>query len=163
MPVEIERKFLLAHDGWRAEVARSRRIAQGYLVATGGASSIRVRVSGEDARLNIKAAVVGAARAEYDYGIPLADAAEMLERLSVGRIDKTRHFIERDGLVWEIDEFHADNDGLIVAEVELPAIDTVIPRPDWLGREVTEAARYYNHALSLRPFRDWSEVERDGA
>lgn len=162
MPLEIERKFLLAHDGWRAEVQRARRIAQGYLVATGGATSIRVRVSGEDARLNIKAAVVGAARAEYDYAIPLADASEMLENLSVGRIDKTRHFIEREGLVWEIDEFHADNQGLIVAEVELPAVDTVIHRPDWLGREVTEAARYYNHALSLRPYRDWSETERDG-
>lgn len=163
MPLEIERKFLLAHDGWRTEVQRSRRIAQGYLVADGGKSSVRVRVSGEDARLNIKAAVVGAARAEYDYAIPLADAEEILATLAVGRIEKTRHYIERDGLVWEIDEFHGENAGLVVAEVELPHADAVVVRPDWLGAEVTDDARYYNHALSMKPYRDWAEADRHGA
>lgn len=162
MPLEIERKYRLAHDGWRADVQRSRRMVQGYLVAGGGTSSIRVRVAGDDARLNIKAAVVGAARAEYDYAVPMADALEILETLSVGRIDKTRHFIERDGLVWEIDEFHGDNAGLVVAEVELHAEDQAIVRPDWLGAEVTDQARYYNHALSLRPYSCWTAVERDG-
>ncbi len=162
MPLEIERKFLIAHDGWRAEVSRARPIAQGYLVATGGKASIRVRVSGEDARLNIKAAQVGAARAEYDYPVPLEEAREMLASLTVGRIEKTRHIVERDGLVWEIDEFHHDNEGLVVAEVELSTVDQAIPRPDWLGPEGTAQARCYNHQLSLRPFARWSEAERRG-
>lgn len=162
MPLEIERKFLLAHDGWRREVQRARPIAQGYLVGTGGRASIRVRVSGEDARLNIKAAQVGAARAEYDYAVPLDEAQEILATLAVGRIEKTRHIIERDGLTWEIDEFHLENAGLVVAEVELSAVDQVFVRPDWLGSEVTEAERYYNHQLSLRPYAQWSEAERRG-
>lgn len=162
MPIEIERKYLLAHDGWRGEVTRSRRIAQGYLVGQGGKASVRVRVSGDEGRLNIKAAVVGSARAEYDYGIPLDEARTILDTLTVGTIDKTRHFIERDGLVWEIDEFHGANAGLIVAEVELDREDQVIVSPDWLGREVTQQARFYNHALSQRPYDQWGEQEQRG-
>lgn len=162
MPLEIERKFLLRSDAWRSEVGRARRMAQGYLVNTGGRTSIRVRVAGDDARLNIKAAVVGAARAEFDYPVPLTDAQEMLDTLSVGRVEKTRHFIERDGLIWEIDEFHLENEGLVVAEVELTSVDQAIITPDWLGSEVTALSRYYNHQLALRPFSQWSQTERGG-
>ena len=162
MPLEIERKFLVSSDAWRHEVQRARRMAQGYLVSDGGRTSIRVRVAGDEARLNIKAAVVGAARAEFDYAVPLADAREMLDTLSVGRVEKTRHYIERDGLVWEIDEFHHDNAGLVVAEVELARVDQAIPRPDWLGAEVTEQHRHYNHQLALRPYVRWDAAERHG-
>tara|TARA_R110001599_G_scaffold127379_3_gene300714 strand:+ start:472 stop:963 length:492 start_codon:yes stop_codon:yes gene_type:complete len=162
MPLEIERKYLLASDAWRREVCRRQPMAQGYLVGVGGKASIRVRVAGDEARLNIKAAVVGAARAEYDYGIPLAEGQTLLATLTVGTVEKTRHYVERDGLTWEIDEFHGDSDGLIVAEVELEAEDQAITRPDWLGAEVTDKSRYYNHALSQRPYCQWSEAEQRG-
>lgn len=180
MATEIERKFLLASDAWRREVRFSVLMRQGYLGGSEGRSSIRVRVQGEpmpgpgdtrqrpltvhgrvvpdaEARLNIKAAVVGRARAEYDYAVPMADAQQMLDTLCIGLVDKTRHYVERDGLTWEIDEFSGANAGLVVAEVELEADDQVIVRPDWLGEEVTDQRRYYNHALSLQPFRAWPE------
>ncbi len=162
MPLEIERKYLLASDAWRREVSRSKTMSQGYLVGQGGKASIRVRVAGDEARLNIKAAVVGASRAEYDYGIPLDEGQTLLATLTVGTVEKTRHFVERDGLLWEIDEFHGDSAGLVVAEVELASEDQHIPKPDWLGAEVTDKPRYYNHALSQRPYGQWSDAEQRG-
>ncbi|MGQ0618845.1 MAG: CYTH domain-containing protein [Panacagrimonas sp.] len=155
MALEIERKFLLAHQGWRMEVARSVAFRQGYLSGGDGRASVRVRLEGEQARLNIKAAVLGRARAEYEYDIAPADAIEMLETLCVGRVDKARHYVEREGFTWEIDEFHGDNQGLVVAEIELEGENQEFPRPDWLGREVTDERRYYNHSLALHPYRSW--------
>lgn len=160
MPLEIERKFLLRHDGWRREVARSIPMRHGYLTQLGSRASVRVRVEGAVGKLNIKAAVVGAARAEYEYEIPAAEAEEVLSTLCSGLILKTRHYIERDGLTWEIDVFEGDNAGLVVAEVELEAVDQEFFRPDWVGTEVTEQQRYYNQALAKRPYREWSEAER---
>lgn len=155
MSVEIERKFLVRGDGWRALVRRSEEMEQGYLVAPGGRASVRVRITGAQARLNIKAAVVGPARAEYDYPLPLADARQMLDTLCVGRLRKVRHFVEIDGVVIEVDEFADDNSPLVVAEIELPAVDAPFPRPEWLGEEVTDDARYYNHHLAMHPYRQW--------
>lgn len=161
MGIEIERKFLVAGDGWRSAVTRSTALRQGYLVERGGRSSVRVRIGGDEARLNIKAAIVGAARAEYDYALPLAEAREILDTLCVGGIDKTRHFVDAGGrLVWEIDEFHGANAGLVVAEIELDHEEQPFSRPDWLGAEVTAHARYYNHALALNPYRDWTDADR---
>ena len=91
MPVEIERKFLVVGEAWRARATRAVALRQGYLVGTGGRASVRVRIGGDEARLNVKAAVIGAARAEYDYPLPLADAQEMFDRLCVGRVEKVRH------------------------------------------------------------------------
>lgn len=156
MPLEIERKFLLADERWRPDVARSCRMRQGYLGGTEGRASMRVRIQQAAAHLNIKAAVIGAARAEYEYAIPLSDAEEILDRLCVGRIDKTRHYVERDGLTWEIDEFHGDNEGLVVAEIELGHEQQEFARPAWLGREVTQLQRYYNHSLALKPYKTWA-------
>lgn len=155
MALEIERKFLLVSDAWRAEAVRSRPMVQGYLGVPGGRASIRVRLDGAEARLNIKAAVVGAARAEYDYPLPVVDAREIFDHLAIGKIEKTRHYVERAGHVWEIDEFAGDNAGLVVAEIELRSVDEAFERPPWLGKEVTRDARYYNHALALRPWRTW--------
>ncbi|TAM11299.1 MAG: CYTH domain-containing protein [Nevskiaceae bacterium] len=156
MPVEIERKFLMKDDGWRAVVQHSRRMVQGYLAGPGGKASMRVRISGTEARFNIKAAVVGAVRAEYDWPVPLAEAAEILATLAVGRVEKTRHYAAAgNGRTWEIDEFDGDNAGLVVAEIELGSLDEAFERPAWLGREVTDDARYYNHALALQPWRSW--------
>lgn len=155
MALEIERKFLVRGDGWRGAVHASRRMRQGYLGAEGGKASVRVRVDDLDARLNIKAAVVGSARAEYDYPMPREDALEILRTLCIGVVEKTRHLLHHDGSLWEIDEFEGDNAGLIVAEIELDSVDADFARPDWLDEEVTDKQRYYNHALSMHPYRQW--------
>jgi adenylate cyclase len=160
MPIEIERKFLLLNDDWRAEASRSIAMRQGYLSEGGGRASMRVRVEGALGKLNIKAAVAGAARAEFEYDIPLSEAEEMLATLCGGLILKRRHYVDRDGLTWEIDLFEGANAGLVVAEVELSSVDQEFPRPIWLGLEVTAEQRYYNHALSKRPYAEWSEIEQ---
>ena len=160
MPTEIERKFMVQGEGWRAEVSRSIPMRQGYLAELGGRASVRVRLEGAEARLNIKAAVVGAARAEYEYDIPSAEAEEILATLCSGLVLKTRHYVERDGLTWEIDVFEGANAGLVVAEVELCTVEQEFPRPAWLGRELTDEQRYYNHALAKRPYAEWSRDER---
>jgi len=168
MGIEIERKYLLAGDGWRTHVSRSQRMEQGYLVdaaafEAGLAScSVRVRIAGEDARLNVKSARRGITRDEYEYPLPPGDARAMLETLCRGRVVKTRHYVEVAGWMFEIDEFHGDNEGLVLAEIELPAADAVHPRPSWLGREVSELPRYYNVHLIARPFAQWTAAERAG-
>jgi len=155
MGLEIERKFLLRSDAWRRQVTRSLPMRQGYLAGEGGKASVRVRLEGKEARMNIKAAVVGSARAEYDWPVPAEDAREILDTLCVGRVEKVRHYVEHGGLTWEIDEFGGANAGLIVAEVELRAVDQAFERPDWLGAEVTDDRRYYNHHLALHPYSTW--------
>ena len=166
MAIEIERKFLLANDGWRAGIERSEPIAQGYLVGAqalrdGTArASVRARLAGTQAWLNIKAARLGIERAEFEYPIPVDDARDLLATLCDGVLEKTRHHVRVDGVLFEVDEFAGDNRGLIVAEVELPAVDTPFPRPPWLGREVSTLARYYNVNLIAHPYRQWSPAER---
>lgn len=160
MALEIERKFLVATDAWRREVSRAVEMRQGYLSGEGCRASVRVRIENQRAALNIKAAIVGSVRAEYEYDIPLADGRALLDTLCVGRIEKVRSYVERDGLIWEIDEFLNDNAGLVVAEIELQAVDQVFERPSWLGREVTDERRYYNHDLALHPYRSWVAADR---
>lgn len=167
MPIEIERKFLLRDDGWRAQVEHSEHIAQGYLVgaaalAAGHArASVRVRRAGGEAWLNIKAARLGIERAEYDYAIPPDDADALLATLCDGVLSKRRHHVTVDGTLFEIDEFLGDNAGLVVAEVELPHANAPFPRPSWLGREVSALARYYNVNLIAHPYARWTQAERD--
>jgi adenylate cyclase len=164
--IEIERKFLLANDGWRAGIERSEPIAQGYLVGAqalrdGTArASVRARLAGTQAWLNIKAARLGIERAEFEYPIPVDDARDLLATLCDGVLEKTRHHVRVDGVLFEVDEFAGDNRGLIVAEVELPAVDAPFPRPPWLGREVSTLTRYYNVNLIAHPYRQWSPAER---
>ena len=166
MAIEIERKFLLANDGWRAAVERSEPIAQGYLVGAqalrdGSArASVRARLAGAQAWLNIKAARLGIERAEFEYPIPVDDAKDLLATLCDGVLEKTRHHVRVDGVLFEVDEFAGDNHGLVVADVELPAVDAPFPRPAWLGREVSTLARYYNVNLIAHPYRQWSPAER---
>jgi adenylate cyclase len=155
MAIEIERKFLVSGTGWRSAVRRSVRMRQGYLTQEAGRASVRVRVQEDCAHLNIKAAVVGSARAEYEYEIPLADAHEMLDTLCVACLDKTRHYVEFGGMTWEVDEFEGGNAGLVIAEIELSSREQAFARPGWLGDEVTDERRYYNHALALHPYREW--------
>jgi adenylate cyclase len=161
MALEIERKFLVAGDSWRGQVSRHCVMRQGYLAGEGGRSSMRVRLEGDEAHLNIKAAVIGSARAEYDYLIPANDAREILQTLCVGKLEKTRHYIDQGELTWEIDEFVGANAGLVIAEIELTSVDQDFARPDWLGREVTDERRYYNHHLALHPYDSWPDADRN--
>lgn len=155
MALEIEHKFLLADDSWRAEIQRSVHYKQGYL-SSSPMSSIRVRISNTQAWLNIKSATIGSHRQEFEYEIPLADANSIIDELCVKPlIEKMRHFIYRDQHVWEIDEFMGCNAGLIVAEIELTEIGEFFAKPSWLGPEVTQDLRYYNNNLSKHPYADW--------
>lgn len=160
MALEIERKFLVVSDAWRMQASHSCTMRQGYLADEGARSSMRVRLEGDEAHLNIKAAVIGSARAEYDYVIPSDDAHEILRTLCIGKLEKTRHYIEQGDLTWEVDEFIGDNAGLVVAEIELSSVDQVFARPSWLGREVTDERRYYNHHLALHPYTTWPDADR---
>ena len=160
MPREIERKFLPKNDAWRALAYRSQTLRQGYL-ASGKRMSVRVRIAGGDAYLNIKAGGLVASRMEYEYPLPLADAGELLALAEGPLIEKTRHYVTHDGKTWEIDEFHGDNAGLVVAEIELQREDEPFAHPAWLGTEVTELERYYNVRLVTRPYRTWTETERN--
>ncbi|MFW6020667.1 MAG: CYTH domain-containing protein [Guyparkeria sp.] len=155
MAKEIERKFLLASDAWRQQIERSERMVQGYLNDQGPVS-VRARIAGSRAWLNIKSRTLGISRDEFEYEIPLTDAERMLDHLTTGPvIDKTRHFVTYGEHLWEIDEFHGENDGLVVAEVELESVDQPFHRPDWLGDEVSDDARYYNVSLVKNPFSQW--------
>ncbi len=154
MPLEIERKFLVAGNDWRRAGAAT-RFRQGYL-STDPERTVRVRLAGKQAWLTIKGPSHGAARLEYEYAIPAQHAGELLDRLCIPPlIEKVRYRLEHAGLVWEIDEFEGDNAGLILAEVELSDADQSIVLPDWVGEEVTGDARYYNSSLVKNPYRAW--------
>jgi adenylate cyclase len=153
--IEIERKFLLASDAWRREVSESRRLVQGYLMR-GTDTAIRVRIQGRTAMLNVKHTNDGINRLEYEYEIPLGDAHELLERVALRPlIDKTRHHVREGDHLWEIDEFHGENAGLVIAEIELAHADEAFNKPAWLGEEVSADVRYYNSSLSERPYSQW--------
>ena len=166
MGIEIERKFLVCSEAWRAGATRSVRMAQGYLndhaaVAAGTQlASVRVRIGDWRGWLNIKSREAGPSRQEFDYEVPLADAEALLQLCVGATIDKVRHYVPFGGFTWEVDEFAGDNAGLVVAEIELPHVDAAFPRPGWLGAEVTELARYYNLALAARPYGRWSDEEK---
>ena len=160
MAREIERKFLLKSDEWRAHVRQSSPMTQGYLVS-GARLSVRVRIAGREAWLNIKAGGLVASRQEYEYPVPLGEARELLALAEGPLIDKTRHFVEHGGRTWEIDEFHGANEGLVVAELELESEGAAFARPPWLGIEVTELRRYYNVCLVTHPFSAWTDAERN--
>lgn len=155
MGIEIERKFLLADQTWRDQVERAEYMCQGYLQRD-QSTAIRVRVVDVHAHINIKHTQDGLHRLEYEYPIPVKDAQEMLQEFALRPlIEKTRHYLNIGGMLWEIDEFHADNQGLIVAEIELEHADQPFQRPDWLGEEVTRDRRYYNSNLVKLPFNRW--------
>ncbi|AGA90473.1 hypothetical protein Thimo_1696 [Thioflavicoccus mobilis 8321] len=155
MAIEIERKFLVAGDGWRAAVLSETRILQGYL-ANQATATVRARVAGERAYLTIKGPGNGLSRSEYEYPIPVADAEAMLRELAVSPpIEKTRHRVRVGDHVWDLDVFAGANAGLVMAEVELAAEDEVFARPDWLGEEVTGDPRYYNLSLARCPYLSW--------
>lgn len=154
MGIEIERKFLVTGDGWRT--SDPTLYSQGYL-SRDRSRTVRVRVAGEAGFLTIKGPTNGTARAEFEYQIPLSDAIEMMTLCDGPIVTKYRHRVQHEGMVWEVDEFTGDNDGLIVAEIELSSEGQAFGRPDWLGIEVTNDSRYFNSQLAVNPFRTWPE------
>ena len=153
MGVEIERKFLLAGDGWRA-LGQPTLLRQGYL-SSDPARVVRVRVAGDQAYMTIKGRSVGATRGEWEYSIPLADANELLALCEQPIVEKFRCKIEFAGNVWEVDEFLGANQGLVVAEIELASEDQPFDKPDWIGDDVTHDARYFNSSLVRNPYSNW--------
>ena len=155
MAIEIERKFLVVSDAWRATAAPGVRYRQGYL-STDPRCSVRIRTSADSAWLNIKGDAQGIRRLEFEYEVPAGDAHEMLESLCVKPvIEKTRYVVRHQGRDWEIDVFEGENAGLVVAEIELAATDERFARPEWVGDEVSGDARYLNQRLVDHPYSRW--------
>lgn len=155
--IEIERKFLVAGD-YKSFAFRSYRITQGY-ICNGCGRTVRVRRRDSQGFLTIKgpSADGGLSRFEWETEIPLADALALLQLCDSGYVDKTRHLVQAGAHVFEVDEFHGDNEGLVVAEVELASADEVFERPAWLGKEVTGERQYYNAQLCKHPYKEWEK------
>ena len=154
MAKEIERKFLVKGDKWKS-MAEGVLYRQGYLNSV-KERTVRIRTVGDKAFLTIKGITVGATRAEYEYPISFDDCNAMLDTLAEKPIiEKKRYKIPQDRFVWEIDEFFGENQGLIVAEIELESEDQEFDKPDWIGEEVTGDPRYFNSNLIKHPFTKW--------
>jgi adenylate cyclase len=150
---EIERKFLVDSSRWRPAGAGV-AFRQGYLTSH-PERVVRVRIEGDAGKLTIKGPTRGIARAEFEYEIPLADAEALLELCERPLIEKVRHAEHHQGKTWEIDVFHGDNEGLVVAELELASEDEPYAAPPWLGAEVSHDPRYFNANLARAPYRTW--------
>ena len=161
MGVEIERKFLVKQGSWPRD-PEAQHVRQGYL-SLDPARSVRVRVAGGRGKLTVKGESRGAARSEYEYTIPEADAKQMLERQALRPVvEKIRHRIPHAGLIWEVDEFLAENQGMVLAEVELVREDQAVELPGWVEREVTGDPRYFNVYLCRHPFNSWRRDQSGG-
>lgn len=156
MAYEIERKFLITSVSWRSQIDRTLEIKQAYLCNTEKAS-LRIRISDQSGFFSSKSMSGGIRRHEFEYEIPLNDAEFMLNYMCLGSpVIKSRHLVKVDKHVWEIDEFHGDNEGLIVAEIELGHETEIFSKPDWAGQEVSDDARYYNMSLVNQPYKNWT-------
>ena len=155
MATEIERKFLVKGDFSR-QVTSAQRIVQGYICSQPG-RTVRIRIRGEEGFLTIKGASdeKGLSRYEFEQKIPLADAEELLKLCEPGAIDKVRNLVPVEKHTWEVDVFHGDNEGLVLAEIELASEDEPFERPDWIGQDVRLDRRYYNSMLTKRPYKQW--------
>lgn len=155
MGLEIERKFLVDHAQWsRLEKPAGTHYRQGYLLADPG-RTIRVRISDKDAYINLKSKNSQVSRDEYEYEIPLQDGKDILKAFAKNGTEKTRYVMPFAGKHWEVDVFMADNEGLIVAEIELNSENETFEKPGWVTEEVTDDGRYTNAALAKNPFKYW--------
>lgn len=154
MGVEIERKFLVRGEEWKA-------LGEGVLLRQGYLSSqperiVRVRIEGDRAVMTIKGRSVGASRGEWEYPLPMEDARVFLDQLCERPIiEKHRYRIVHEGMTWEVDEFMGENAGLVVAEIELESEEQAFAKPEWVGEEVTQDARYFNSNLLRHPYSRW--------
>lgn len=160
---EIEHKFLVSSDAYKKKSGKGKRIVQGFL-NTHPERTVRVRIKGDQGFLTVKGISNerGTSRFEWEHEIPVSEAEALLRICEPGVIDKIRYEVYVEQKCFEIDEFHGDNEGLVVAEIELEEEGEAIPQPDWLGDEVTGITRYYNSMISKHPYKDWSEDERSG-
>lgn len=154
MGVEIERKYLLANDSWKDVAGGGVRMSQGYLSRKRG-RTVRVRIAGNDAWLTIKGAADGISRLEFEYPVPMDDAVQLLGLCEPSVIEKTRYRIPYGGFLWEVDVFHGENEGLVVAEVELEDAGERPDLPPWIGEDVSADRRYANSVLSQVPYSQW--------
>ncbi len=156
MGQEIERKFLVKDFSFRDEAFRTDTIKQGYISVNPG-KSVRVRIKNKQAFLTIKGKTNGFTRAEFEYEIPLQEAQQMIEMFCDTIIVKERFFVKYDDFTWEVDIFHGDNEGLVLAEIELNSEKTSFEIPDWAGKEVTGDVKYYNANLISHPYSQWNK------
>lgn len=154
MGIEIERKFLVKGDSWRATAGEGLDCRQGYL-ASGGGKTVRIRMIGEQAFLTIKGATTGITRSEFEYEIPIADASAILPLCDGAVVEKRRYIVDHNGMVWEVDVFSGANEGLVMAEIELETENQLFELPEWAGEEVTGDPCYYNARLARHPFAGW--------
>jgi len=156
MAIEIERKFLVKNDGYKAIAYSSSRITQGYICSSRG-RTVRVRIRNGKGYLTIKGPSdsEGIGRYEWEKEIPLQEAQELMRLCEPGMIDKTRYLVKSGKHVFEVDEFYGENEGLTIAEVELESADESYEKPDFIGEEVTGDVRYYNSFLMKNPFSRW--------
>jgi adenylate cyclase len=154
MGIEIEKKYLLENSNWKTEAFKTIKIKQGYLNSE-IERTIRVRTSGNEGIITIKGKTVNLTRSEFEYAIPLNDALELLKMCDSPIIEKTRYLIKKGELTWEIDEFSGENEGLIVAEIELTDENQEFDLPEWIGKEVSHDTRYYNSSLISNPYKNW--------
>ncbi|HNR06262.1 MAG TPA: CYTH domain-containing protein [Saprospiraceae bacterium] len=161
MAQEIEKKFLVTSDAYKAIALKKIRITQGYLSSV-PERTVRVRIKGESGFLTIKGIGndSGASRYEWEKEIPLAEAQELMKICEPGVIDKTRYEVPAGTRRWEVDEFHGDNEGLVVAELELANENDAFIKPGWIGNEVTGKVEYYNAMLMKTPYRRWPKSQR---
>ena len=156
MALEIERKFLVLDDSYKHEAFSKSHICQGYICSERG-RTVRIRIRDDHSYVTIKGPSVdgGLARSEFEYEIPLEDAKQLIKLCEPGLIDKVRWLVKSGDHTFEVDEFFGDNEGLVMAEIELRSPDEPFERPSWLGKEVTDDDRYYNGYLSTHPFKTW--------
>lgn len=155
MPLEIERKFLVTGD-FEKFAASQEEIIQGYLCSV-PERTVRIRVKGEKAFITIKGIgnSTGVSRYEWEKEIAVSEAKELLKLCEPGIIDKVRHYVHYKGHTFEVDVFRGDNEGLVIAELELSEESESFEKPEWLGEEVTGDKRYYNALLSRNPYINW--------
>jgi adenylate cyclase len=155
MATEIERKYLILNKDWQTNVDSKLHIVQGYL-ATNELSSTRIRIQNDKANINIKSATLGITRTEFEYLIPVEDAQQMIDHLCIKPvIKKTRYTVKHSSHIWEVDVFSSENEGLVVAEIELTSPDEAFDKPSWLGKEVSDEPKYYNVCLVKYPYKAW--------
>ncbi|MBL4704970.1 MAG: CYTH domain-containing protein [Flavobacteriales bacterium] len=155
MGIEIERKFLLANSNWKQLADGGTAIKQGYLSSDIN-KTIRIRIYGGKGFITIKGKTIGISRPEFEYEIPLKDALQLIKLCEKPFIEKIRYLVHLNGNIWEIDVFEGANEGLIVAEIELPEENLKIIVPDWIGIEVSDQVKYFNSNLIRHPYREWT-------
>jgi adenylate cyclase len=160
MPKEIERKFLLNEAAWNAlQKPAGVHYRQGYILSE-ESRTIRARVAGTKGYITLKGKAQGISRDEFEYEIPVHEAEEILTSFARNGTEKTRYRISNAGHIWEVDVFTGDNEGLIVAEIELGSEDETFAKPEWIAQEVTDDTRYYNSNLAVHPFKHWNDRDK---